>query len=104
MSLKFYFDRKDYALQTDVFIVDEKEDGTRLLAKPMNLCFEEMKESLKHKPSLSFSGPMGREFLPKLAQGLAEYGYRPRSDDAQELKATKYHLEDMRKMVFKNEV
>jgi hypothetical protein len=46
----------------------------------------------------------GEDFFWALAQGLAEAGYFPKvyQDKDNELKATKYHLEDMRKLALKD--
>ena len=55
------------------------------------------------EPTLTFSGHDSIQFLQGLADGLAEVGFRPdilKASD-KELSATRYHLEDMRKLVFK---
>jgi glutamine amidotransferase-like uncharacterized protein len=50
---------------------------------------------------LIFTGSFAQEFFPALVSGLAESGYTYESSDKGELKATKIHLEDMRKLALK---
>jgi len=102
MKLKFYFRQLDYANRVEAYLVGEDANGKRFLAKPIDLVFEPMGEGLSAQPTLQVDGFMSRELLPALANGLAESGYRPESNDAGELKATKAHLEDMRTLVLKN--
>lgn len=102
MKLKFYFDKVAWADQVQVYLIGEDASGKRFLAKPMELVFEPLPEGLVSEPTLKIAGFMSREFLPALANGLAEAGYRHESNDAGELKATKAWLEDMRTLVFKN--
>lgn len=102
MKLRFYFHQLPYADKTEVYLIGEAADGKRFLAKNVNLIFEPIAEgSLFPAPTFEFSGNMSREFFPALTTALAESGYRAASQDAGELAATKYHLEDMRKLVLK---
>lgn len=97
MKLKFYFKSEVWADQVIVYLVGEDAHNKRFIAKPMDLVFEPLdNNSVNTSPTLAVSGFMAREFLPALANGLAEAGYRHESTDAGELKATKYHLEDLR--------
>lgn len=57
------------------------------------------------EPTLSFTYPFIKEkpeFLVALVDGLIEFGIKPSVEipDNNELKSVKYHLEDMRKIVF----
>lgn len=103
MKLKFYFRQEAWADQISIYLVGEDANGQRFLAEPMELKFTPINRdgSLSSKPTLEIGGFMSREFLPALANGLAESGYRADSTDAGELKATKDHLADMKRLVFK---
>jgi len=76
-----------------------------MVAKPMDLIFEEMKDLEPNEPSIKISRIFGKEtnFLQALSDALAKCGYKPKSveENEGELKATKYHLEDMRKIALK---
>lgn len=102
MKLKFYFDNHPAYDQVRIFLVGEDANGKKSLCKPMEMIFEEVNPGLIQEPTLTVSGFMSREFLPALANALAEAGYRHESTDKGELLATKKHLEDMRKMAFEN--
>lgn len=96
MKLKFYFHTAPWADLVEIYLIGEDAAGKRFLAKPMDLAFEPMPADLLAQPTIKIGGFMSREFLPALANALAESGYRAESTDAGELKATKYHLEDLR--------
>lgn len=100
MKLKFYFQTDIASDRVNIYLIGEKHDGSRYIAKPMNLAFEPIDRNNRSSPSLEIEGFESREFLPALANALAEAGYRHESTEAGELKATKNHLEDMRKIVF----
>lgn len=104
MKLKFYFHQTPWANQTDVYLVGEKADGEVFVAKPCDLVFEPVGSGavlLPKDPTFRFGGNMSREFFPALVEALAKSGYTYESSDKGELKATKVHLEDMRKLAFK---
>lgn len=103
MKLKFYFDKHPPGCDSvRIYLIGEDANGKRFKAKPMPIVFEELKPGeYSPEPTMEVSGFESREFLPALANALAESGYRHESTDAGELKATKTHLEDMRKLVFK---
>ncbi len=90
----------------EVYIVEENVNGKLYVAEPMELKFKELNngESVA-KPSIRISRFSGKEtnFLQALSDALAKAGYEPKTveENKGELKATKIHLEDMRKLVFK---
>ena len=55
------------------------------------------------EPTLRFHGSDARQFLQGLAEGLVDAGFKPDELKVanERIKATEYHLEDMRKLVFK---
>ena len=71
----------------------------------MQLNFKEVNPGDITEPSIKISRVFGREtnFLQALSDALAKAGYEPKTieENKGELKATKIHLEDMRKIVFK---
>ena len=101
MKLEFFFSQQSHAARTDVFIVLTDHNGKRCFAKPMNLEFVQIEDYCIKDPTLSFTNEMSLGFFPALVDGLAKAGYKYESSDAGELKATKVHLDDMRKLVFK---
>lgn len=96
MKLKFYFEKPVWADLIQIYLIGEDAAGKRFIAKPMDLEFEPMIDNANNDPTLKINGFMSREFLPALANALAEAGYRHESNDAGELKAMRLHLEDMR--------
>lgn len=101
MKLKFYFQNSIASNSVQVFIIGEDQYNKRYIAEPMVLKFSEIDVSKSHDPSLIFSGEIATMFFPALVAGLAECGYTYESSEKGELKATKEHLNDMRKLVFK---
>lgn len=86
----------------EVYFFD-RQPNYKAVALPMDLVFEKMEAGKEYEPSLRIPGFMLPQFLEALAAALDKSGVRPPSVDRMEgeLKATKGHLEDMRKLVFK---
>ena len=101
MKLEFYFRQSEWSACTDVYIVGIKHTGERFIAEPMDLNFTPHDPSKEREPSLRFTAERSMGFFPALVEGLARAGFRYESKEVGELKATKDHLEDMRKLVFK---
>lgn len=101
MNLKIYFDRDLASDSVRMYLIGEDAHGKKSIAKQMELVFIELNRDLINPPTLEIRGHEADQFLPALANALAQAGYRHESTDAGELKATKYHLEDMRKLVLK---
>jgi len=99
--------RDEYAIH-----LFEKHNKVLYVAEPQEIKMLEVKNykpftSLPNlKPFLKVSGCVAMEFFAGFAKALAEMGYR-NTDNEEEiksiLKATEFHLEDMRKLVFKKE-
>jgi hypothetical protein len=83
-----------------------KEGGKLLMAKPIDLSFEEVPEGVYLDPTLTIEGETGHQMLNELATALQKAGYESERTDSYkaELGATKRHLEDMRSLVFKDSV
>lgn len=100
MKFQIYFERRQWADATDIYIVLKDHNGKRKILKPTYIEFVPIKEDGNIDPSFTVKGSDEREFFPALVDAMAKCGYRYESSDAGELKATKIHLEDMRKIVF----
>ena len=87
---------------TALTIIAKRADGYHQVA-PFNLTFLPVQKGEMTTPCLVITEEYGDELFYALAQGLAEAGYLPDMsvDKQHELDATKYHLEDMRSLVFK---
>lgn len=81
-------------------IIAKRPDGYHR-AVPFNLDFTPLADGEMSQPCFVFGDD--DELLYALARGLAQAGYLPDvvMDKNRELEATKYHLEDMRKLLFK---
>ena len=95
----------DYAIAgTSVYIYQENGDGSITLCEPLELTFTRDYDLSKlPEPTFRFNRKDGHDFLQGLAQALAENGFKPDELKAydKQVEATKYHLEDMRSLVFK---
>jgi hypothetical protein len=80
-------------------------DGKRLIAKNIDLVFEPIGECEVVKPTIELSNEFAYDFLQALTDALNNEGYVPKEKSFLEgkIEATEKHLEDMRKLVFKNE-
>jgi hypothetical protein len=88
---------------SDLYIVGIDSYGRRWIAEPVNLVFTLDAHDKPLDPTLSFVHHHATQFLQTLADGLAESGFLPKLTEKMqgELGAIKYHLEDMRILVFK---
>jgi len=104
--MKIFITANDWADNYDIYITEEDVDGKRFVVRPMILEFQEIISNQTYEPSIKISRVLGKEtnFLQALSDALSKCGYEPKSveENKGELKATKYHLEDMRKVVFEN--
>jgi hypothetical protein len=84
-----------------MYLVDERPDG-RYIAQPVALVWEPLQEGAAPDPTMIFEHNRGEQFLKSMADELARAGFRAdelKAKDTQ-VEAVKYHLEDMRKLVF----
>lgn len=82
---------------------ENKMSGKTYVVKPVKIEFVEIDESSAIDPTIKLSMNNSHNFLQSLADAIDEYGIRPSKKPPleNELSAVKYHLEDMRKLVFK---
>jgi len=95
-----------YGINGIEIYIFEDSHGRRYVAKPVVLEFEEIKPSERVHPTLCIDPFRATEFLKSLAEALDKQGVKTENDYKIQgiLEATKYHLEDMRRLVFKKEV
>ena len=73
---------------------------------PVNLTVQQLspdEQGIAPEPTFRLTEPEGTEFLNSLVNALVEAGFKPNEVKAhdKEVSAIRYHLEDMRKLVFK---
>lgn len=86
-----------------IYITARNENGQRFVVKPLNMTFETLTPTggLAIEPTIRLDEYQAKTFLDSLANELIRLGYAPDAIKAKagELEATRYHLEDMRRMV-----
>ena len=101
--MKIFIKQNEWADIYEIYITDEDYNGKRYLAKPMELEFTAVEEGKSYEPSLRIARFFGKStnFLQALSDALAQCGYEPKTieENKGELKASKYHLEDLRKLL-----
>lgn len=92
----------DYSGKT-FFVITKTEGNKMYAAKQVEMVFEEVPEGTFFKePTLSFPWHQSKDFIAALKEGL-EGQKLPEGRVEGELKATKAHLEDMRRLVFEEQ-
>ncbi len=82
------------------------EDNKGLnIAKPVKLEYNRIDEGGEAKPTFLIPRGVASNFLEAILGAIEDQGIKPESTSKTEglLEATKYHLEDMRKIVFNKE-
>lgn len=106
--IKVHFQNEEYADLIKVYIVDHfRQDGKSYLLQfgKFNNTWVELKEcKIPPEPTFRFRGIEKTEFLKAMADAIAEIGIKTDSDFKIQgkLEATEKHLEDMRRLIFKN--
>jgi hypothetical protein len=103
--LKVYIQTHEFN-SINVWICDDDyEKGKLTVAKPVKLEFVKRPENAAVEPTLKFDRNTGHSFLSELAEALINAGYRDKAiSKTDEIKRIENHLEDMRQLVFKDEV
>jgi len=87
-----------------LWIYDEDADGRITIVEPINLTLRKEYEPgvIAPEPTIRFGRSDGNDFLNGLCNALVEAGFKPDEIKShnKETEAIKYHLEDMRKLVF----
>jgi hypothetical protein len=101
-GIKVYAHHEDWSDTLSLYIVEKFPDGRRAIILPVKLDQKTFVAGEKVEPSIELNGLLAREFLQAMcdlchAQGLHPTGVAPLEN---EMSAVRYHLEDMRKLVF----
>lgn len=105
MELEVHIEHDARFRGTAIYLYGKNKDGDFVI-EPIELVMKpyHIGDSLD-RPTFVFSGKDGELFLQALAQALTRIGFKPDELKAsnEQINALKYHLEDMRKLVFKHE-
>jgi len=99
MKVKIYTTPEFAQLQ--IIFYEERPDGKRYIAKPVDLIMKEYKEGEPIEPTIILPDFTSQEFMKQMAEEIKKQGIRTKLDEDNEgeLKANKYHLEDLRKLL-----
>src|ERR1051326_3669931 len=95
----------EYSIMNDGYalaILQEREDGSRAFVQPFTLRTYEPGDAVPHNEAFAitdtFGGANVRALLQAMSDAAWELGIKPKQVEghASELKAVRYHLEDMR--------
>ena len=103
MELKVHIEHDPRFRGTAIYLYGNDKDG-EFVIKPVNLEMEHYEPGVAlDAPTFIFGGREGEFFLQQLAQALVRIGFKPDELKASEsqISAIKYHLDDMRSLVFK---
>ena len=94
-----------YTDTVDLYLYTENTNGTISVAMPTEFVFTPIDETTLAQPTMRFRRGRGDEFLKSLSGALIRMGYQADELEvnAKQVDAIKYHLEDMRKLVFRDE-
>ncbi len=97
--IKVYIDNRPYQSGIGIWIFDERE-GRRYKIQQVQFEFKECVPYADEVPSIAIPYRMEAQFLQAFAEALSKQGIKTESDHKIQgiLEATKYHLEDMRKI------
>ncbi len=100
--MKVYIQKEIYSDSIGILFAEEK-NGKRYIAKPVQLEFTEYDIDTSTEPTIRISHFLAPDFLKALAEALDKEQIKTENDFKIQglLEATKRHLEDMRRLVFK---
>jgi len=99
MKLTIYTEEMPWSNSIAMHFVTEDHRGNRHIAQPIDLVFKPINLGEISEPTLKMSGPLADQFLNAFYEAIVRSG-RVKKDEDKSLNAIKYHLEDMRKLVF----
>lgn len=106
MKLEVFCRYEDFANRLNFYIFSIGENGTRRICTSLDkMEFSEYKEGTLIDPTFSLTGYIVKPFLQEMANALKKIGIQAENEPVleNELSAVRYHLEDMRNLVFANE-
>lgn len=100
MSIKTHIERNFAEDSLSIYFINER-DGGRYLVKPVQLVFKKIEEGELIEPSIKLGSSLAQPFLQSIAEALDKNGVKTDNDAkiAGTLEATRYHLEDLRKLL-----
>ena len=104
MKFEVFCRHEDFARRLSFYIFRFRpDDGRREICTSMDeMKFEIYNERTSVDPTFSLHGDVVKPFLTEMANALHKIGIRAEGEPVleNELTATKFHLEDMRQLVF----
>lgn len=100
--MKVFLDYSDYNRDLRLWIVDDQSDRRKLLNyKDGHWIAIEVDDGMPQEPSLHLPGRFGEEVMQAMAEAFSKRGIKTENDHKIQgtLEATKYHLEDLRKLL-----
>ena len=101
--MKVYIDYSDYGMDLKLWIVDDKSERRKLLHYENDNWVATDIEGGAYlgKPSIHLPGRLGEEVMQAMADAFSKRGIKTDNDHKIQgtLEATKYHLEDLRKLL-----
>ena len=103
MNITVEIERNPSIRGYSIWITRIRPDGQCELARNIELEFYNPTEGVWEKPTLELKGRDADDFLQSFANALVHSGFKSNElkNVNQEISAIKYHLEDMRSLVFK---
>ncbi len=89
-----------------ITIMAEDHSGNLYLGRPFEFAFDRIEPThFFNTPTLRFNNRDGRQFLEAMLKAAEKMGltYEKEKASKDEMAAVRYHLEDLRKLVFKGE-
>src|SRR3990167_4854581 len=102
MELKVHIEHDPRFRGTAIYVYGKDKDGDFVIERTELVARHYQLGEFLNSPTFVFSGGEGETFLQSLAEGLVRIGFKPNELKAKEgeTAAIKYHLEDMRRLVF----
>ncbi len=103
MKFEVFCEHQDYAMRLNFYIFRLNVDGSRDICTSLDrMEFARQEEGAIVEPTFSMAGGITKPFLQAMADTLHREGIYAEGEPilGNELIATKYHLEDMRTLVF----
>ncbi len=105
-DFKVHLEHDPHINGTKLYIFRDLDDGRVEYFKPTLIESTIQEAGLILEPTMQFSHRLGDRFLQELSDALVRVGFKPDAITVKEgeVAAMRYHLEDMRKLVFKDKV
>ncbi|MDY6862952.1 MAG: hypothetical protein SVR08_11890 [Spirochaetota bacterium] len=105
MQFKVFCRHEEFANRLSFYIFKIDPDGAQSICTSLDkMEYSRYEVGKKIDPTFSLTGYIINPFLKEIANTLKEIGIKAENEPVleNELSAVKYHLEDMRKLVFEN--